>query len=89
MSETTSELVLEAIEAWQAAGAVTSFDSNDRAKLWAARGGDAQAQQVIRRIAGRVDVLFGNEEDLQKGLGTLRAGRGTPRSKLIRPPSSS
>ncbi len=69
LSETTSELVLEAIEAAQAAGAVTSFDLNYRAKLWAARGGDAQAQQVIRRIAGRVDVLFGNEEDLQKGLG--------------------
>ena len=69
MSETTSELVLEAIEAARAAGAVTSFDLNYRAKLWAARGGDAEGQEVMRRIAGRVDVLFGNEEDLQKGLG--------------------
>jgi 2-dehydro-3-deoxygluconokinase len=69
LSETTSELVLEAIEAARAAGAVTSLDLNYRAKLWAARGGQREAQQVLRRIVGRVDVLFGNEEDLQRGLG--------------------
>src|SRR5829696_2883622 len=39
LSETTSELIIEAMEAAKAAGAVTSFDLNYRAKLWASAGG--------------------------------------------------
>ena len=69
LSETTSELILEAMQAAKAAGAVTSFDLNYRAKLWASAGGAEKGQQVIRRIAGHLDALIGNEEDLQKGLG--------------------
>jgi 2-dehydro-3-deoxygluconokinase len=69
LSETTSELILEGMQAARAAGAVNSFDLNYRAKLWAPLGGKARAQQVLRRIAGQVDALFGNEEDLQHGLG--------------------
>ena len=51
------------------AGAVTSFDLNFRAKLWNIRGGEKKAAEVIARIVENVDVLVGNEEDLQKGLG--------------------
>jgi 2-dehydro-3-deoxygluconokinase len=69
LSATTSELIIEGMEAAQAAGAVTSFDLNYRPKLWASAGGLTRAQQVLRRIAGHVDALIGNEEDLQKGLG--------------------
>jgi 2-dehydro-3-deoxygluconokinase len=69
LSQTTSELIVEGMEAARAAGAVTSFDLNYRAKLWASVGGAGRAQQVLRRIAGGVDVLIGNEEDMQKGLG--------------------
>ncbi len=69
LSETTSELILEAMRAAKSAGAVSSFDLNYRAKLWASVGGPERARQVLRRIAGSVDALFGNEEDLQKGLG--------------------
>src|SRR6059058_5898430 len=69
LSESTSELILEGMQAAQAAGAVTSFDLNYRAKLWASVGGLGRAQQVLRRIVGHVDALVGNEEDLQKGLG--------------------
>jgi 2-dehydro-3-deoxygluconokinase len=69
LSETTSELILEAMAAAKAAGAVTSFDLNYRAKLWASVGGAAKGQQVMRRIAGQLDALIGNEEDLQLGLG--------------------
>ena len=69
LSETTSELILEGMKAARGAGAVTSFDLNYRAKMWAPSGGAARAQQVLRRVAASVDVLFGNEEDLQKGLG--------------------
>ncbi len=69
LSETTSELILEAMQTAKSAGAVISFDLNYRAKLWASVGGAARAQQVLRRIVSNVDALIGNEEDLQKGLG--------------------
>lgn len=69
LSETTGELIIEGMKAAKAAGAITSFDLNYRAKLWASVGGPERARQVIRRIVSNVDVLLGNEEDLQKGLG--------------------
>jgi 2-dehydro-3-deoxygluconokinase len=69
LSNTTSELILEAMSAAKAAGAVTSFDLNYRAKLWAAAGGAQRAVEQLRKIAAQCDVLVGNEEDLQKGLG--------------------
>jgi 2-dehydro-3-deoxygluconokinase len=69
LSETTAELIVEAMQAAKAAGAVTSFDLNYRPKLWTSNGGSARAQQVFRRIVAHVDALVGNEEDLQHGLG--------------------
>jgi 2-dehydro-3-deoxygluconokinase len=68
LSPTTSELILEGMQAAHAAGAVNSFDLNYRAKLWAAAGGSRRPQEVLGRIVRQVDALFGNEEDLQKGL---------------------
>jgi 2-dehydro-3-deoxygluconokinase len=69
LSETTAPLIIEGMNAAKAAGAVISFDLNYRAKLWAAAGGEARGQRVMSEIANQVDALFGNEEDLQKGLG--------------------
>ncbi len=69
LSETTSDLIIEGMQAAKAAGAINSFDLNYRAKLWASVGGLERGQQVLRRIANSVDALIGNEEDLQKGLG--------------------
>ncbi len=69
LSETTGELIIEAMKAARAAGAVTSFDLNFREKLWAIWGGEKRAVDVVSRIVEHVDVLVGNEEDLQKGLG--------------------
>lgn len=69
LSQTTGEVIIEAMQAAKAAGAVTSFDLNYRAKLWNIWGGQARAQAVIGRIVENVDVLVGNEEDLQLGLG--------------------
>jgi 2-dehydro-3-deoxygluconokinase len=69
LSETTSELIIEAMRAAKAAGAVTSLDLNFRAKLWNAIGGEKRAVETLRRIVEHVDCLIGNEEDLQKGLG--------------------
>jgi 2-dehydro-3-deoxygluconokinase len=69
LSETTGEIIIEGMKAAKAAGAVTSFDLNFRAKLWNIWGGEERAQDVMRRIVENVDVLVGNEEDLQLGLG--------------------
>ncbi len=69
LSPTTAELAAEMMKAAKEAGAVTSFDLNFREKLWKIHGGDAHAVETIGRIVENVDVLVGNEEDLQKGLG--------------------
>jgi 2-dehydro-3-deoxygluconokinase len=69
LSRSTPELVIQGMQAAKAAGAVVSFDLNFRAKLWQISGGLATAQQTLRRVVAHVDVLVGNEEDLQKGLG--------------------
>ncbi|MHB8818749.1 MAG: PfkB family carbohydrate kinase [Bellilinea sp.] len=69
LSETTGEVILEGMRAAKAAGAVISFDLNYRPKLWNIWGGYEKAQKVLSRIVENVDVLVGNEEDLQMGLG--------------------
>src|SRR5438874_9899132 len=69
LSETTAELIIEGMQAAKAAGAIVSFDLNFREKLWSISGGQDRAVSVIGRIVKNVDVLVGNEEDLQKGLG--------------------
>jgi 2-dehydro-3-deoxygluconokinase len=69
LSETTGEVIIEGMQAAKAAGAVISFDLNYRGKLWSIWGGADRAQSIVRRIVENVDVLVGNEEDLQMGLG--------------------
>lgn len=69
LSETTGEVIIEGMRAAKAAGAVTSFDLNYRGKLWNIWGGHDHALSVLRRIVENVDVIVGNEEDLQMGLG--------------------
>jgi 2-dehydro-3-deoxygluconokinase len=69
LSETTGELIIDGMKAAKKAGAIVSFDLNFREKLWNIWGGQKKAAEVIGRIVENVDVLVGNEEDLQKGLG--------------------
>jgi 2-dehydro-3-deoxygluconokinase len=69
LSETTGQVIIEGMKAAKKAGAVTSFDLNYRAKLWNLWGGEKKAAEVIAKIVENVDVIIGNEEDLQKGLG--------------------
>ncbi len=69
LSPTTAELAAEMMKEAKAAGAITSFDLNFREKLWKISGGNEHAVEIIGRIVRNVDVLLGNEEDLQKGLG--------------------
>jgi len=69
LSETTGELIIEGMKAAKKAGAIVSFDLNFREKLWNIWGGEKKAVEVVARIVENADVLVGNEEDLQKGLG--------------------
>ena len=69
LSETTAELIVEAMQAARRHGAIVSFDLNYREKLWQVSGGAGRAVATLGRIVEHVDVLVGNEEDLQKGLG--------------------
>jgi 2-dehydro-3-deoxygluconokinase len=81
LSATTGELIIEGMKAAKSSGAVVSFDLNYRAKLWALWGGQDEAPKVLSRIVENVDVLVGNEEDLQLGLG-LPGPEAESRSKL-------
>jgi len=69
LSPTTAELTIEGMQVARKHGAVVSFDLNYREKLWIAAGGADRAVSTLSRIVENVDVLVGNEEDLQKGLG--------------------
>ena len=69
LSQATGELIIEGMKAAKKAGAIVSFDLNFREKLWNIWGGEKKAVEVIARIVENADVLVGNEEDLQKGLG--------------------
>lgn len=69
LSSTTPEVIIEGMKAAKAQGAIVSFDLNFREKLWKVFGGGQTAVATLRRIVENVDVVIGNEEDLQKGLG--------------------
>ena len=69
LSDTTPAVLAEAMAAARASGAIVSFDLNYRAKLWTARGGNDVAQRVTSELVRNVDVLVGNEEDMQLSLG--------------------
>lgn len=81
LSDSTPELIIEGMKAAKAAGAIVSFDLNFRAKIWKYRGGVEKAPEVFKDICQYVDVLVGNEEDLQKGLG-IKGPEVDKKSKL-------
>jgi 2-dehydro-3-deoxygluconokinase len=81
LSETTPQVIVEAMQAARARGAVISFDLNYRPKLWrAAPGGVERAERILSSIVEHVDVLVGNEEDLQAGLGMPGPAMGGQRA---------
>lgn len=69
LSETTPDVVLEAVQAAQKHGVIVSYDLNYRPSLWKSIGGHARCQEVNREIAKYVDVMIGNEEDFTASLG--------------------
>jgi 2-dehydro-3-deoxygluconokinase len=69
LSDTTPQLVIEAVKAANKHGAIVSYDLNYRPSLWKAIGGQKRAQEVNKEIARYVDVMIGNEEDFTACLG--------------------
>lgn len=69
LSDTTPQLVIEAVKAAKKHGTVVSYDLNYRPSLWKSIGGQKRAQEVNREIAKYVDVMIGNEEDFTACLG--------------------
>lgn len=69
LSDSTPAVIAAGMKAAKEAGAIVSFDLNYRAKLWNFRGGNEHAVKTLEPILQYVDVLVGNEEDLQMGLG--------------------
>ncbi|MGN1419592.1 MAG: sugar kinase [Acutalibacteraceae bacterium] len=69
LSETSAEVVIEAVKKAKEYGTIVSYDLNYRPSLWKDIGGQAKAQQVNREIAKYIDVMIGNEEDFTASLG--------------------
>ncbi len=82
LSETTAPLIVEGMQAARVSGAVTSFDLNYRAKLWAGLGDSQRGQAIMQQIVRHVDVLLANEEDLQRGLGIPGPAPAADQSQL-------
>ncbi len=69
LSESTPEVIEEAMVAARRHGTIVSYDLNYRPSLWQDIGGETKAQEVNRRLAQYVDVMLGNEEDFTACLG--------------------
>jgi len=69
LSETTPDVIIEAVTVAKKYGTIVSYDLNFRPSLWKSIGGAARAMEVNRKIASYVDVMIGNEEDFTAALG--------------------
>lgn len=69
LSDSTPEVVIEALMSAKKYGTITSYDLNYRPSLWKSIGGKERAQKVNKEIAKYVDVMIGNEEDFSACLG--------------------
>ena len=82
LSETTPEVVIEAVKCAKKYGTIVSYDLNYRPSLWKGIGGMDKAQEVNRAIAPFIDVMIGNEEDFTACLGLEVQGMDDHCSKL-------
>lgn len=69
LSDTTAQVVIEAVKTAKKYGTVVSYDLNYRPSLWNDIGGKARAREVNKEIAKYIDVMIGNEEDFTACLG--------------------
>lgn len=69
LSESTSEVVIEAVSVAKKYGTAVSYDLNYRPSIWKSIGGQQKAQEINKKIAPHIDVMIGNEEDFSACLG--------------------
>ena len=69
LSDSTADVVLDAVAAAKRHGTIVSYDLNYRPSLWKSIGGKERAQEVNKEIAKGIDVMIGNEEDFTASLG--------------------
>jgi len=69
LSETTPDVILDAVKTAKKHGTIVSYDLNYRNSLWQDIGGQEKAKEVNRAIAPYVDIMLGNEEDFTAALG--------------------
>lgn len=65
LSDSTRQVVAEAVKAAHQAGTIVSYDLNFRSKLWSSEDAIATTKPLVPYI----DCLIGNEEDFEKVLG--------------------
>jgi 2-dehydro-3-deoxygluconokinase len=82
LSDTTAQLIIEAVQAARKHGTIVSYDLNYRPSLWKSIGGQKKAQDVNKEIAHHVDVMIGNEEDFTACLGFEVEGSDKHLSKI-------
>jgi len=82
LSETTPQVVIEAVKAAKKYNTIVSYDLNYRPSLWNYNGGMKKAQEVNREIAKYIDVMIGNEEDFTACLGFEVEGNDSDLKKL-------
>mgnify|MGYP000324020215 CR=1 FL=1 len=69
LSNSTPDVVLEAVKTAKKYGIVVSYDLNYRPSLWNNIGGMEKAQEVNKQLVKYIDVIIGNEEDFTSCLG--------------------
>ena len=69
LSDTTAQVVIEAVKKAKEYGTVVSYDLNYRPSLWKSIGGKEECRRVNKEIAKYIDVMIGNEEDFTACLG--------------------
>jgi 2-dehydro-3-deoxygluconokinase len=69
LSQTTPDVIVEAVMTAKKHGTIVSYDLNYRDSLWRDTGGQKRAREVNCAIASYVDVMLGNEEDFTAALG--------------------
>ena len=82
LSDTTADVVIEAVKTAKKYGTIVSYDLNYRPSLWNDIGGKEKAQQVNKEIAKYIDVMIGNEEDFTACLGLEVEGNDENLKKL-------
>ena len=78
LSDSTRQVVAEAVKAAHEAGTIVSYDLNFRSKLWSSRDAIATTKPLVPYV----DCLIGNEEDFQKVLGYEVEGVDVEKGRL-------